>query len=58
MWLEALEWSGKEGYNAAQLDDWHVDGKEAGQYKNYGPLTVSTRERRTRRVRKASFAEC
>jgi cathepsin A (carboxypeptidase C) len=40
MWLEALEWTGKEGYNAAQLGDWKVDGKVSGLYKTYGDLTV------------------
>lgn len=41
MWLEALEWTGKKGYNDAQLVDWKVDGKVAGSYKTSGPLSVS-----------------
>ena len=41
MWLEALEWTGKKGYNDAQLVDWKVDGKVAGSYKSSGPLSVS-----------------
>ena len=41
MWLEALHWTGKEGYNAAALADWKVDGKTVGAYKTFGPLSVS-----------------
>mgnify|MGYP002718915478 CR=1 FL=1 len=41
MWLEALEWSGKQGYNDAQLVDWTVKGKVAGFYKTWGNLSVS-----------------
>lgn len=40
MWLEALEWSGKEGYNEAKLVDWKVKGKVAGSYKSSGNLSV------------------
>ncbi|ORX34677.1 Alpha/Beta hydrolase protein [Kockovaella imperatae] len=39
MWTEALEWTGQEGYNAESLSEWIVDGKVAGSYKTYGPLT-------------------
>jgi cathepsin A (carboxypeptidase C) len=42
MWLEALEWTGKAGYNSAQLVDWKVKGKVAGSYKTSGNLSVST----------------
>ncbi len=38
--MESLEWTGKKGYNAAQLVDWDVDGKVAGSYKTSGNLTV------------------
>jgi cathepsin A (carboxypeptidase C) len=41
MWMEKLEWSGKEGYNAAKLQDWKVKGKVAGSFKTSGNLTVS-----------------
>ena len=41
MWLEALEWTGKEGYNSAQLVDWKVKGKVAGSFKTSGNLSVS-----------------
>lgn len=40
-WLESLEWSGKEGFNAEKLSDWRVDHKVAGSYKSYGNLAVS-----------------
>ena len=33
-------WSGKEGYNAESLAEWKVDGKVAGSFKGFGPLTV------------------
>ena len=42
MWLEALEWNGKEGYNKAELADWKVDGKFAGKFKSFGNLSVSS----------------
>lgn len=39
--MAALEWYGKEGYNAAKFEDWIVDGVLAGSYKSYDNLTVS-----------------
>ncbi|ORY34286.1 Alpha/Beta hydrolase protein [Naematelia encephala] len=38
-WMEKLEWTGKEGYNAAEFADWTVDDNIAGSYKTYGNLT-------------------
>ncbi|WWD22404.1 hypothetical protein CI109_106895 [Kwoniella shandongensis] len=39
-WMEKLEWSGKEAYNAAQFGEWSVNGKQAGRYKTSGNLTM------------------
>lgn len=39
MWMEQLEWTGQEQYNAAKYNKWKVDGKHAGEYKTYGKLT-------------------
>ncbi|KAL1407126.1 hypothetical protein Q8F55_006540 [Vanrija albida] len=39
-WMAALEWYGKEGYNAAKFEDWKVDGVLAGSYKTYDNLTL------------------
>lgn len=36
--LSGLE---KKGYNAADFNDWVVDGHRAGEFKTYGNLTVS-----------------
>ena len=41
-WTEALQWTGKEGYNAESLADWMVDGEVAGSFKTFGPLTVDS----------------
>jgi cathepsin A (carboxypeptidase C) len=38
-WLNALEWSGQDGFNDAKLHSWDVDGVAAGEAKNFGPLT-------------------
>lgn len=38
--MEKLEWSGKKGFNAEQLEDWSVDGQVAGSYKSYKNLSV------------------
>ncbi|WVO23595.1 uncharacterized protein IAS62_004950 [Cryptococcus decagattii] len=40
LWMERLEWSGKEGYNAADFNGWVVDGHRAGEFKTYGNLTM------------------
>ncbi|BEJ16680.1 hypothetical protein CspHIS471_0600810 [Cutaneotrichosporon sp. HIS471] len=39
MWMEALEWTGKDQYNAAEYKKWDVDGEHAGEYKGHGKLT-------------------
>lgn len=39
-WLDALEWTGKEGYAQAETVNWKVDGKVAGDFKTHGNLTV------------------
>ena len=38
--MERLEWSGKKGFNAEELEEWEVDGKVAGSYKSYKNLSV------------------
>ncbi|KAF9500185.1 alpha/beta-hydrolase [Pleurotus eryngii] len=42
LWLEKLEWSGKQDYNLAQLSDWTVDGIKAGEVKHAGLLSFAT----------------
>ena len=37
--VEALEWSGAEGFRKAELEDFVVKGKVAGQAKTHGLLT-------------------
>lgn len=42
-WMEALSWSGKQGYNDAKKRDWHgPDGKVAGWTKSHGDLSMLT----------------
>uniref|UniRef100_A0A7N0VCP7 Carboxypeptidase n=1 Tax=Kalanchoe fedtschenkoi TaxID=63787 RepID=A0A7N0VCP7_KALFE len=38
-WVHAMEWSGQKDFKASQTISFSVDGKEAGQLKNHGPLT-------------------
>ncbi|AOW00857.1 Alpha/Beta hydrolase protein [Yarrowia lipolytica] len=38
-WTDELEWFGKEKYEPKELSDWVVDGKKAGQVKNYKHFT-------------------
>lgn len=40
--VEALEWSGKEGFGAEELRDWKTSGELSGQTKAFGGLTWST----------------
>ncbi|WVN87339.1 uncharacterized protein L203_102517 [Cryptococcus depauperatus CBS 7841] len=40
MWMERMEWTGKVGYNAAQFEEWNVDGHRAGEFKTHGNLTM------------------
>lgn len=41
-WLEALEWTGSEGYKAAELREWEVQGGVVGSTKTFGGLTFAT----------------
>lgn len=34
-----MEWSGSQIFNETALAQFKVDGKEAGLFKTYGPLT-------------------
>ncbi|KAI7751162.1 hypothetical protein M8C21_017138, partial [Ambrosia artemisiifolia] len=38
-WVHAMEWNGKEKFNASTEVPFEVDGREAGLLKNYGPLS-------------------
>jgi hypothetical protein len=38
--MAAMRWTGQEGYLAAPTEDWMVDGKVAGIFKEYENLTV------------------
>ncbi|MFS8033231.1 putative carboxypeptidase C [Helianthus anomalus] len=38
-WVHAMEWKGKELFNASSEVPFEVDGREAGLLKNYGPLS-------------------
>ncbi|KAI5054830.1 hypothetical protein GOP47_0029975 [Adiantum capillus-veneris] len=38
-WVSAIDWSGKEGYNAASSKQFAVDGEEAGVLTSYGALS-------------------
>ncbi|MCO5551712.1 hypothetical protein L7F22_005216 [Adiantum nelumboides] len=38
-WVSAIDWSGKEGYNAASSKQFVVDGEEAGVFTSYGALS-------------------
>ncbi|KAJ7596550.1 Alpha/Beta hydrolase protein [Mycena floridula] len=42
MWTLALEWSGKEDFNAKPLREWTVDGKRAGLTRSAKGLTFAT----------------
>ncbi|KAJ7596523.1 serine carboxypeptidase [Mycena floridula] len=42
MWTLALEWSGKEEFNAMPLREWTVDGKRAGLTRSAKGLTFAT----------------
>ncbi|KAL4259153.1 Carboxypeptidase [Pleurotus pulmonarius] len=37
LWLEKLDWSGKDDYNLAQFSDWTVDGNKAGEVPHDKP---------------------
>nr|GEW44772.1 serine carboxypeptidase-like [Tanacetum cinerariifolium] len=38
-WVHAMEWNGKEQFNALSEAPFEVDGSEAGLLKSYGPLS-------------------
>ncbi|KAK2643448.1 hypothetical protein Ddye_025211 [Dipteronia dyeriana] len=38
-WVHAMEWSGQKEFGTAPTVPFKVDGAEAGQMKNHGPLT-------------------
>ncbi|KAA1466036.1 peptidase S10 serine carboxypeptidase [Dentipellis sp. KUC8613] len=42
LWVDKLEWHGKEGYNAADWTDWFVNGTKAGETKTWGNLAFAT----------------
>ena len=42
LWVDKLEWSGSEAYQAQTWRDWTLDGQTAGQTKHAGPLTFAT----------------
>lgn len=45
-WVNALEWTGQEGFQKAEMRDWMVDGKAAGATKSHGGLTVGVSHRK------------
>ena len=42
LWVDKLEWTGQDGYTAAEWRDWVVDGHKAGETKKSGLLTFAT----------------
>jgi cathepsin A (carboxypeptidase C) len=44
-WMAQMEWTGREGYLAAPIEEWRVDGQVAGEKKRYKDLTVSRKTR-------------
>lgn len=42
LWVDKLEWTGKDAYDAAEWRDWLVDGHKAGETKTAGLLTFAT----------------
>lgn len=42
LWVDKLDWTGKEAYTADTWRDWIVDGKKAGETKGAGVLTFAT----------------
>ncbi|MFS7927508.1 putative carboxypeptidase C [Helianthus anomalus] len=41
-WVEAMKWSGRKEFETSRIVKFEVDGKEAGELKNHGPLTFLT----------------
>ena len=42
LWVERLEWAGKEEFNSEEWHAWSVNGEDAGITKSAGPLTFAT----------------
>ena len=42
LWVDKLEWSGMDEYNAEAWRDWQVEGRKAGETKSVGLLTFAT----------------
>ncbi|PCH41605.1 alpha/beta-hydrolase [Wolfiporia cocos MD-104 SS10] len=42
LWVDKLDWLGRNAYNAESWRDWIVDGKKAGETKKAGVLTFAT----------------
>ena len=42
LWVDKLEWTGKDEYTREGWRDWTVDGRKAGETKSAGPLTFAT----------------
>ncbi|THG99560.1 hypothetical protein EW026_g2810 [Hermanssonia centrifuga] len=42
LWVDKLEWTGKDSYNTEEWRDWFVDGEKAGETKSAGVLTFVT----------------
>ena len=42
LWVDKLEWTGREGYAKQAWRDWVVDGKKAGETKSSGGLTFAS----------------
>ena len=42
LWVERLEWAGKEEFSSEEWHTWSVNGEDAGITKSVGPLTFAT----------------
>lgn len=42
LWVEKLDWTGRDEYGAEEWRDWTVDGHKAGETKSAGVLTFAT----------------
>lgn len=38
--MDEMPWTGRNGYLAAPVEEWRVDGTLAGEYKTFGDLSV------------------
>jgi carboxypeptidase C (cathepsin A) len=41
-WVEALEWSGSEGYKSTKEGVWEMEGEVKGRKRTWGGLTFAT----------------